>query len=62
MTSTSDGSPVDAKPFLDNYVKNPENWIGERIAQDLPDPGDGALKGMVRNDIRGKVDSGVIKI
>ena len=37
MTSTSDGSQVDpkSKAFLDEYVKNPESWIGERIAQEL---------------------------
>ena len=61
MTSTSDGSQVDSqsKAFLDEYVKNPERWIGKRIAEDLPDPGDGALKGSVRNDIKAKVDAGV---
>jgi hypothetical protein len=64
MTSTSDGSQVDSqsKAFLDEYVKNPERWIGKRIAEDLPDPGDSALKGSVRNDIKGKVDAGVIRI
>ena len=64
MTSTSDGSQVDSqsKAFLDEYVKNPERWIGKRIAEDLPDPGDGAIKGSVRNDIKGKVDAGVIRI
>ena len=64
MTSTSDGSQVDqkSKAFLDEYFKNPERWIGKRIADDLPDPGDGALKGSVRNDIKGKVDAGVIRV
>ena len=64
MTSTLDGSQVDSrsKEFLDEYVKNPERWIGDRIAQDVPAPGDGALRGTVRNDIKGKVDSGVIRI
>ena len=64
MTSTSDGSQVDpqAKAFLDEYVKNPERWIGKRIAEDLPDPGDGALKGSVSNDIKGNVDAGVIRV
>tara|TARA_B100001094_G_scaffold130059_1_gene125937 strand:- start:223 stop:417 length:195 start_codon:yes stop_codon:yes gene_type:complete len=64
MTSTSDGYQVDpqSKSFLDEYVKNPERWIGDRIAQDVPNPGDSALKGAVRNDIKGKVDAGVIRI
>ena len=64
MTSTSDGLQVDpqSKAFLDEYVKNPERWIGDRIAQEVPNPGDGALKGSVRNDIKGKVDAGVIRI
>jgi len=64
MTSTSDGSQVDSKSkaFLDGYVKDPTSWIASRIEQDLPAPGDSALKGSVRNDIKGKVDSGVIRI
>jgi len=64
MTSTSDGYQVDpqSKSFLDEYVKNPERWIGDRIEQDVPSPGDSALKGTVRNDIKGKVDAGVIRI
>ena len=64
MTSTSDGSQVDSqsKAFLDEYVKNPERWIGKRIAEDLPAPGDGALNGAVRNDIKGKVDAGIIRV
>jgi len=64
MTSTSDGSQVDSKSkaFLDEYVKNPERWISDRIAQDVPAPGDSALNGTVRNDIKGKVDAGVIRI
>ena len=64
MTSTSDGSQVDpqSKAFLDEYVKHPERWIGKRIAEDLPAPGDGALSGAVRNDIKGKVDAGVLRV
>ena len=63
MTSTSDGSQVDSKNFLDEYVaKNPERWIGERIAQDLPAPGDAALNGSVRNDIKGKFANGILKV
>ena len=63
MTSTSDGSQVDSKNFLDDYVaKNPERWIGERIAQDLPSTGDTALRGQERNDIKGKVINGVIRV
>ena len=64
MTSTSDGLQVDSKSktFLDEYVKNPERWIADRIAQDVPTPGDSALNGTVRNDIKGKVDAGVIRI
>ena len=63
MTSTSDGSQVDSKNFLNEYVaKNPERWIGERIAQDLPTPGEAALKGSVRNDIKSKVASVIIKV
>ena len=63
MMSPSDGSPVDpAKDFLDRYTKNPERWIPERIAQDLPTPGEAALRGSVRNDIKGKVASGIIKV
>ena len=64
MTSTSDGSPVDpqAKTFLDEYVKNPESWIGKRIEEDFPAPVDGELNGAVRNDIKGKVDAGIIRV
>tara|TARA_B100001094_G_scaffold313850_1_gene352085 strand:+ start:398 stop:592 length:195 start_codon:yes stop_codon:yes gene_type:complete len=64
MTSTSDGSQVDSKSkaFLDGYVKDPTSWIADRIAEDLPAPGDGALRGSVRNDIKGKVDAGIIRI
>tara|TARA_R100000234_G_scaffold100706_1_gene69640 strand:+ start:659 stop:853 length:195 start_codon:yes stop_codon:yes gene_type:complete len=64
MTSTSDGLQIDqkSKAFLDEYVKNPERWIGDRIAQDVPNPGDSALRGSVRNDVKGKVDAGVIRI
>ena len=32
------------------------------IAEDLPDPGDNAIKGSVRNDVKGKVDAGIIRI
>ena len=63
MTSTSDGSQVDSKNFLDEYVaKNPERWIGERIAQDLPAAGAAALNGSVRNDIKGKFANGILKV
>ena len=64
MTSTSDGFTPDpqAKSFLEAYVRNPERWIGKRIAEDLPAPGDAALDGAVRNDIKGKVDAGIIRI
>tara|TARA_R100000700_G_C3143027_1_gene124220 strand:- start:188 stop:379 length:192 start_codon:yes stop_codon:yes gene_type:complete len=63
MTSTSGGSQVDSKNFLDDYVaKNPEKWIGDRIAQDVPNPGDSALNGTVRNDLKGKIDAGVVRI
>ena len=63
MTSTSDGSQVDSKNFLDEYVaKNPERWIGERIAQDLPPTGDSSLKGRIRNDIKGKIQRGVLRV
>ena len=63
MMSPSDGSPVDpAKDFLDRYTKNPERWIPERIAQDLPAAGDAALKGAVRNDIKGKFANGILKV
>ena len=63
MMSPSDGSPVDpAKDFLARYTKNPERWIPERIAQDLPATGDAALKGQERNDIKGKVINGVIRV
>ena len=42
--------------------KNPERWIPDRIAQDLPATGDAALRGQERNDIKGKVINGVIKV
>ena len=51
-----------AKDFLDRYTKNPERWIPERIAQDLPATGDAALRGQERNDIKGKVINGVIRV
>tara|TARA_R100001510_G_C7610260_1_gene174052 strand:- start:432 stop:626 length:195 start_codon:yes stop_codon:yes gene_type:complete len=64
MTFTSDGSQVDqkSKAFLDEYVKNPERYIGERIALEVPKPGDSAIKGSVRSDVKGKIDTGVIRI
>ena len=64
MTSTSDGSQVDSnsKAFLDGYVKDPTSWIASRIEQDLPAPGDGALKGSVRNDIKSKFANGILKV
>tara|TARA_R100000900_G_scaffold45690_1_gene36711 strand:+ start:208 stop:399 length:192 start_codon:yes stop_codon:yes gene_type:complete len=63
MTSTSDGSQVDSKNFLNEYVaKNPERWIGKRIAEDLPTAGAAALNGAVRNDIKGKFAAGIVKV
>ena len=63
MMPPSDGSPVDpAQDFLAKYTKNPERWIPERIAQDLPATGDAALRGKERNDVRGKVINGVIRV
>ena len=63
MMSPSDGSQVDpAQDFLARYTKNPERWIPERIAQDLPATGDAALRGQERNDIKGKVINGVIRV
>tara|TARA_R100001086_G_scaffold214134_1_gene130124 strand:+ start:174 stop:365 length:192 start_codon:yes stop_codon:yes gene_type:complete len=63
MMPPSDGSQVDpAKDFLAKYTKNPERWIPERIAQDLPATGEAALRGKERNDVRGKVINGVIRV
>ena len=63
MMPPSDGSPVDpAQDFLAKYTKNPERWIPERIAQDLPATGEAALRGKERNDVRGKVINGVIRV
>jgi|TARA_R100000152_G_C6677686_1_gene112362 hypothetical protein len=60
--SPSDGSQLDPKSFLDHYTKNPERWIADRIAQDLPASGDAALRGQERNDIKGKVMNGIIRV
>tara|TARA_R100001082_G_scaffold83128_1_gene49869 strand:+ start:1100 stop:1288 length:189 start_codon:yes stop_codon:yes gene_type:complete len=61
--SSSDGSQIDpAREFLDTFIKNPENWIPDRIAQELPAVGDNALLGKERNDIKGKVMNGIIRV
>ena len=62
-------SQPDAISFLRGYTSdkgliehNPEKWLPERISQELPASGDATLKGKVRNDIRGKIQSGVLRV
>jgi len=62
MTSTPDGSTPESLAFLKNFAKNPDSWISERIVQDLPTVGREALDGSVRNDVKAKVQNGVIRV
>ena len=55
MTPTSAGSQSKEKGFLDNYI---EDLKKERI----PEDGDRALRGEVKDDVSGKMDRGVLKV
>lgn len=59
MITTSDGSPakVDPKQFLANYTDT-ENLQQAR----MPSGFDQLTKGKIRDDIKGKVDRGVIQV
>tara|TARA_R100000742_G_C4264780_1_gene82727 strand:+ start:208 stop:402 length:195 start_codon:yes stop_codon:yes gene_type:complete len=64
MTSSPniDKPTPESLEFLQNYAKNPESWISERIVQDLPTIGRESLDGSVRNDIKAKVMNGTIRV
>lgn len=55
MTSQSAGSRPESGEFLRGYL---ENLKKERV----PDAGDTAMKGEVRDDIVGKVERDVLKV
>lgn len=59
MIPTSDGSPakVDPKQFLANYIDTEDL----RRAR-MPSGFDQLTKGKIRDDIKGKVDRGVIQV
>tara|TARA_X000000368_G_scaffold407259_1_gene386501 strand:- start:8882 stop:9079 length:198 start_codon:yes stop_codon:yes gene_type:complete len=65
MNSPSIGShpnEKEAEQFLFDYTRNPENWLQDRIAEDIPGPGEGATQGKVRNDMFGKVQRGILRV
>ena len=57
MIQTSDGSPVDAKKFLANYI-DVEDLQKER----MPTGFDQLAKGEVPEDVRSKAAAGVINV
>lgn len=62
MTSTSDGSRPDPKRFLTEYAQGVEDAIKSLQSARLPEEGDYAMRGLERQDIRGKIDSGIIQV
>ena len=64
MNSSSDGSqPNKRQKFLDDFLAtNPDLFMGDLIQQNVNAPGDESLRGEVSNNIRQRVQDGVIKV
>ena len=69
MNSQPSMPQPDAITFLRDYASekglvehNPEEWLPARISQDLQPTGDSSLKGRIRNDIKGKIQRGVLRV
>lgn len=68
MMDTSDGSPIDGKSFLENFISGQdfadmkENQIRQLRVSRMPMKGDYALRGKERRDIKEMADLGIIKI
>lgn len=62
MTTTSGGSRPDPHRFLTEYSQGIEEAIRNLQSARVPEEGDYALRGLERQDIKGKVDAGIIQV